>query len=587
MIPPPRTVHYLRQSKLFQNVSDEILDEMQPQPELLAIKAGEVLIQQGDSGTDYFQLVSGRLRVFGELPNGKLKPLSEIYPGEGVGEMSLISGEPRSATVIARLDSEVVRVTQAALLKLIERKPDMALEIARLVTSRLAGQQRQPTKHQTIAILSLNAGVDAQALAEGLTGQLENARVLPGPVPNREIEKTLNYAIYAAGHLDTAWARLCFLHADIVLLAVNAVEESPSGLIDLPFPAGVDRSLFGKIHLLMVHPTEWRRDCGTAAWIARLSPEEYHHVRAGNRKDFGRLARILSGRAVNLVLSGGGARAFSQLGVLKAFRKAGFHFDRAAGSSMGAFVAAAYAYDGDFEDMIVRMKEGLTKFKPDRDFTLPMLSLLRGQRLQDFGTSICSDWRIEDLPMRYFCLSSCLDDGEIVPHFDGLVMTALRASCAFPVLGPPLFIDGKLLIDGGVLNNLPIDVMKRHFNGAVAAIDISAFAPLKMDARWDRACPSGFDIFWNKVKPFATSLHAPNILEILVRTLDLTCRAQIQRSRLLADWLIEPPVADCGLTDFGRFDQMVEIGYRHGCELIEELRANPELAKARGVTGLL
>ncbi len=254
---------------------------------------------------------------------------------------------------------------------------------------------------------------------------------------------------------------------------------------------------------------------------------------------------------------------------------------------MGAFVAAAYAYDGDFEAMIGQMKEGLKRFKPDKDFTLPMLSLLRGQRLQDFGTSICGDWRIEDLPLRYFCLSSCLDDGEIVTHFDGPVMTALRASCAFPVLGPPLFIDGKLLIDGGVLNNLPVDVMKKHFSGPVTAIDISAFAPLKMDARWDRACPSGFDIFWSKVKPFTESAHSPNILEILVRTLDLTCRAQIQRSRLHADWLIEPPVRDCGLTDFGRFDEMVAIGYEHGSRLLDELRANEQLAKERGVSDLM
>lgn len=581
-----KPAQYLKQSKIFQNVSDAILNEIDPQPEMFAIRAGDVLIRQGEAGTDYFHLLSGRLRVFGALPNGKLKPLSEIYPGEGVGEMSLITGEPRSATVIARVDSELIRVAQAALLKLIERKPELALEIARLVTSRLAGQQRPVTKSQTIAVLSLSASVEAAPLAQALADCLPNARLL-GSAHDREREKTLNYAVYAAGYLDKAWARACFLHADLVVLAVNAAEEAPQGLIDLPFPAGVDRELFGKMHLLMVHPAEWKRDCGTAAWIGRLNPEEYHHVRAGNRKDVGRLARLLSGRAVNLVLSGGGARAFSQLGVLKAFRKAGFAFDRAAGSSMGAFVAAAYAYDGDFDGMIVRMKEGLTKFKPDKDFTLPMLSLLRGQRLQDFGTSICGDWRIEDLPTRYFCLSSCLDDGEIVTHFDGPVMTALRASCAFPVLGPPLFIDGKLLIDGGVLNNLPIDVMKKHFTGSVTAIDISAFAPLKMDARWDRACPSGFDIFWNKVKPFATSLHAPNILEILVRTLDLTCRAQIQRSRVQADWLIEPPVRDCGLTDFHKFDQMVEAGYRHGMELLEELAAKPGVAEARGVACLL
>jgi NTE family protein len=93
-----RPAHYLKQSKLFQNVSDQILDEMDPQPEIFSVKAGDVLIRQGDSGTDYFHIVSGRLRVFGVLPDGKLKPLSEIYPGEGVGEMSLITGEPRSAS---------------------------------------------------------------------------------------------------------------------------------------------------------------------------------------------------------------------------------------------------------------------------------------------------------------------------------------------------------------------------------------------------------------------------------------------------------------------------------------------------------
>ncbi len=581
----------LRESKLFRNISDEALSEMDPQPEIVQIRAGEVLIRRGDTGTDYFHLVSGRLRVFGELANGNLESLAEIYPGEGVGEMSLITGEPRSATVIARLDAEVIRVTQKALLKLIEQRPEMALELARLVTARLAGHQhlgRAPRKSQTIAIFELTEGLDSRALADDLQQALARfgtAQVLTAE--NTNDQKDLNFAIYAAGSLTSEWGRFCFLYADLILLTVDARSRKPEGLIELPFPPGTDRSLFGKIHLLMVHPTDWRRECETAPWIVRLNPEEYHHVRSGSSRDFARLARILTGRAVNLVLSGGGARAFAELGVLKAFREGGIHFDRAAGSSMGAYVASVYAYDGDIEERIAQTREGFKRFKPDKDFTLPMLSVLRGKRLEDLGVSLCGGWRIEDLPLRYFCLSSCLDDGEIVSHFDGSLMMALRSSCAFPVLGPPLLIGGKLLIDGGVLNNLPIDLMKKHFGGKVTAIDVSAFRRLEMDQRWERSCPSGFDIFWTKIKPFSKAPRAPSIIEILVRTMDLTCRAQTKRSRVYADWLIEPPAQDCALTDFARFDEMVELGYRHGMQLVEEITKHPELAEARGVKDLL
>lgn len=327
----------------------------------------------------------------------------------------------------------------------------------------------------------------------------------------------------------------------------------------------------------MVHGSDWNRSCRSQNWIVRTAPVEHHHMRAGNRKDVSRLARIIAGEAVNLVLSGGGAKSFSQIGAVRALLKSGVPIDRAAGTSMGAYVSAICCYDGDLDALAVHTRDEVLQRRPAHDCTLPILSLMSGKRLNAVAMTICPDWRIEDLPVRYFCLSADLGEALVVEPFDGYLWEALRASCALPGFAPPMLSRGRLLADGGILNNLPIDVMHKHFSGSIIAVDVASHGTLQLAVKYELQCPSGFELLWDKIKPFGEREEIPSILDVLFSAATLGSELHGKHWRELADFIVMPPVKAFKGTDFNRFDELVETGYRHTMEKLEAAEKDPVL----------
>ena len=199
---------------------------------------------------------------------------------------------------------------------------------------------------------------------------------------------------------------------------------------------------------------------------------------------------------------------------------------------------------------------------------------------------VCGDWRIEDLPIRFFCVSADLDTAQIVPHTEGLVWLSLRSSGAMPVVGPPLLVDGQILIDGGALNNLPVDLMRERFSGPTLVVDVSVAEKLSMHSKWELSCPSGFSILWEKLKPFGKRAEIPTIFDVLYRTMCLSTRSRLRQTRDKADWLIDPPVEGYSVMDFASFEKLEELGYQHTRKLLEEMKGNPEIIALRGLQHL-
>ena len=240
-------------------------------------------------------------------------------------------------------------------------------------------------------------------------------------------------------------------------------------------------------------------------------------------------------------------------------------------------MSAMYCSGGDLETLAARTRDEVRQRRPARDFTLPILSILTGRRLAAVAAAICSDWRIEDLPIRYFCLSADLGEAGLVEHFDGSVWEALRSSCALPGVAPPLLIRGRILADGGILNNLPIDVMHRHFSGPIIAVDVAAYGSLQLPSKYELQCPSGFELLWDKINPFGKREAIPSILEVLFRTATLGSELHGRHWRELADFIVIPPVTEFKVAAFDRFDELVETGYRHTMEALEAAEKDPVL----------
>jgi len=285
-------------------------------------------------------------------------------------------------------------------------------------------------------------------------------------------------------------------------------------------------------------------------------------VRLGSDADAASAARRVTGRPITIVLSGGAARGFAHVGVLRALDEAGIPVDWVGGSSIGSVFAATSALDWDPARIYELARKAFVEENPLGDFTIPLVSLLSGRRLrrlvrQYFGGDI------EDLPIPYFCVSSHLDRGELTVHVRGPLWRAIRASVALPGVLPPAVIDGHLAIDGGILNNLPVDVMRERPVGRVIGVDLSARKERQVD--YDEV-PGPLEILRSRLLPFGTRKRAPGILSLMMKASLVASAAHSRAMHRQADLLLTPPVGSFGLLDVRSFDRIVAVGYEHARE---------------------
>jgi predicted acylesterase/phospholipase RssA len=263
-------------------------------------------------------------------------------------------------------------------------------------------------------------------------------------------------------------------------------------------------------------------------------------------------ARRLSGRSVGVVLSGGGARAFAHLGVLEELKVAGVRVDRIGAVSLGAIVGAAIACDFDDEQISDGLRAGFAETNPSGDFTLPLFSLVRGRRARSLLDQYFGGRRIEELPKRFFCVSCDLISHESVVHRTGPLSDAVYASLAIPgVFAPIPTADGRLLVDGGVLDNLPVATMARSAEGPVIAVDVSG-----RTGSFKRPARPGVARLATPMRRFLTGSDAevPRLGETVVRTVTVGSIDTVAAARRHADLVIQPRVEGIGLLDWRQLD---------------------------------
>jgi NTE family protein len=231
-------------------------------------------------------------------------------------------------------------------------------------------------------------------------------------------------------------------------------------------------------------------------------------------------------------------------------------FDHLGGTSMGAIIAAGLAHEWSIEELTERMRTVFVTHNPLNDFTLPLIALVRGKKASTMLMTNFGDIRIEELPKPFFCVSSDLTTGRIHEHRSGTLWRALRASVALPGILPPVTYHGHLLVDGGVMNNLPVDVMREHSMGAGPIIACDVTGELDLQARDDRYGERPW--WWLLGQRMRGN---PSIVSILMRSGTVGSEAQRRIVREQADYLIEPPMPDIGLRDWKKFDQAIQEGY--------------------------
>ncbi len=557
---------------LFEGLTPEALAAVVAKLDWFALPGGAVLFRQDDPPDALFIVVSGSLGVFQERADGSEARIGQIKLGESVGEMALISGKLRSATVRALRDSELVRFARADFEALVTQHPRAMLQLARLIVGRLEaaqGRRRRTASHCTFAVVPQDESIPVAAFARSLVaaltsyGTVERVERSDGEHPTSDwfsrVEASRDFVVYVADATASPWTQLCLRQADCVLLVARA------SAVPAPWPAlaaaASAEPVRARLDLVLLH--EQGGPSGTGRWLAQHTFALHHHLRGPS--DMQRLARILTGRGVGIVFSGGGARGFAHLGVVKALREVGMPIDLVGGNSMGAIIGAGVACDWDEATLRTAFRRAFVDTNPLSDYTVPLVSLVGGHKVSRLLREAFGEVAIEDLWLPFFCVSTNLSRGEAAVHRSGPLWRWLRASVAIPGVLAPVFERGDVHVDGGVINNLPVDVMRDIGRGLVIGVDV-------VSDHTFTAKSEGADLppLWRMMMPRGGK-QFPGILQILWRAGTVNSEAAAAALRDETDLLLQPSLESVDLLNWKAFDRAVELGYRHAMEKLEAM----------------
>ena len=543
----------------------------------VAVAGGGLLFAEGDPADALYTLVSGAVGLTVQNPrDGSVRRLMRLSPPETVGEHALLSGEPHSVTATALRDTHLLRLPRDAFEDLIKDHPGTLLYFARILASRLRTAHTGVTlSHapRSFAVLAVTEDLTVASFGERLAQALD--ATLPGrtgcltdwPAGADEAwfhryEQAHDRTVFVAHRIDCPWCQLCLRHADhVLLLAKPGAPPRPGADAYLTSI----RSDWIRMDLAVTQPAEAPLPYPLHPEVAALPFSLRLQVRENHGGDFARLARIASGHARALVLGGGGARGLAHLGVLRALSEAGLDIDLVGGTSMGAILAASVAMDWTIDEIETHTVASFVGRNPLDDYTLPFHALTRGAKVDAGLAERFGEARIEDLWRPFFCVSSNLTAGTAMVHRTGALDRAIRASIAIPGLLPPVATEDGILVDGGMMNNLPADVMADLDRGPVLAVDVgsdSAFQAMPRPGRSARAVRRLFGI----------SDRLPGIAHLLLRSATVSSDAQTMMAITRASVILKPPLAGVDLRAWSSFETTADLGYRCARDALESGR---------------
>jgi predicted acylesterase/phospholipase RssA/CRP-like cAMP-binding protein len=566
-----RAATFLRNVPVLSGLSEELLNRLGDEVRERRVAAGGWIVREGEAAESAYIVCSGRVEVVDERPPEAL--IRVLRRGDVLGELALLRQGARSASARARRDTDLLELSRASFETLIQEAPSFALALTRSLGSQLAAS-RTPVLSaippRTISVVGLDAGAPVGEVAERLAGDLTAygsvARLSSGGLAALDrAERDCERVVLEGGTTpDDEWTRVCMRETDLVV----AVTTGQPDHVWIRHGA----SLRG-CELFVLGPSV------RSEVISELRPREVQVIAQRSRRSasYQATARRLAERSPGIVLSGGGARALAHLGVLEELSSAGLRFDRVAGVSLGSLVAATAAMGLDVQEICEIFERSFVATNPTRDYTVPAFSLLRGIKARRLLTEVFEDRHIEELPLRFFCLSCDLVEREVVIHRTGPVVDAVYPSFAIPGVFPPVATDGGgLLVDGGVLDNLPVATMARAGEGPVIAVDVTGeIGPFQ------RARRPGIARIAGRVRRALTGREAeiPGLPETLVRTLMVGSVDTVTAARLHADLVITPQVDGVGLLEWGAIDRVREQG-REAAR--QALAADPDLPRRLG-----
>ena len=532
-----------------------------------SVPGGQVLFEAGDPPDGMVVIERGRLGVVDRDD----RIIAALGRGAVLGEMGALAGIPRTHTVVALRDTELRALDQDQFEQLLSKHPELARRLCRLVVTRLldGGDGYTHGVPATVAVLTLDAAIDHTEVVTALervagSCAVAGAEMAEGRSDNEvaalldRLESGNDVLVLVAGNAADPddWLHRCLRQADTVV--VLARSAPPSGSRGRDLIAGL-AELRATVELVALDPSQAEFGFDASSWMALVRPDRLHHVRAGDADTADRCARLVLGRGTGLLLSGGAAKGLAHLGAWRALCELGIPIDTVAGVSLGALLGAGIALDYDPRALSEEVADRLVRQRGLVDLTFPWVSLLRGKEISKRIEEVGRDRKFEQTWRSYVCTSCDLTTGELVEHRSGLLWKAVRASVSIPGLLPPVRDGEKLLVDGAVLDNLPVAALRRGHPGPlkVIAIDVGKDATMSAGAMPEGSHHSGWRIMAERLNPRRKAPDIPSIAQLLMRVMELSG----SESAVAADVVIRPDLRGMGLSDFTHIDRFETAGY--------------------------
>ena len=444
-------------------------------------------------------MVTGRLQLTAINDGAQTLDVS-VGRGDIVGELGIIEQAPRSAAATATRDSTLARLSEEAFETLTGRYPKLMLQVFRKILTRVMRPNLSAPEAGMIAVavLSPNADVDMvrsisreieshgptlfldreqvsrffnrRGVVDADAGTAEQAR---HDELLHEADVTHRWVVLETDPTLTTWSRRALRSADRVVLVPSPFPDEREHELIRAFTEAVDTVTDRELWMVQTNQVFINRPTANKAVIATMHPDRILQHHRGLPSSTARLGRLASGTATGVALSGGGGRSFAQIGALRALAEAGHNLDVVTRTSMGSVVASMFALVANPKNLTEHIEEGFRGTNVI-DYTLPLVSLTSGKGLTEAIIATVGPILIEELTLPFCCLSTNLTTAQLVEHRRGSVADALRASVSLPGVFPPVVVNGELLVDGGVMENLPVGPLVRDSGvGTVLAVDVA------------------------------------------------------------------------------------------------------------------
>ena len=586
----------------FKDLTPESLRLLEERLHPLFIVRGDCVVSQGEDADALYVVVSGRFAVEVE---GHTEPVAEISHGSTIGEIAFFAGGPRTATVRAIRDGVVVRLTRADFDAISAHSPAIWTAVTATLAERLAAATRRAARidrgahtaraqprPRTITLLGAGGGqippIFLTAFVEAAKARPDTLVVSSGTISDvldgrkggdfdltealNALESRFSTVVFIADRELTPWSEKAVRQADELLIVAAPLDGPVGTTVALSPLEAFALSLHrpASRRLVIVHGRK-RIVQGTRHWIALREPSMHHHVALGEAQDVARLWRFLTGEALGFVACGGGAYCAAHIGVYRAFRELGIGFDLIGGTSGGAAMGAAFAQEMDPLAIDAGVHRMFIDGRALGRYTLPRYGLLDHTHFDAHLEKEYGSIRIEDLWKPYFAVSADLSDYEIEVHRSGHLWRALRASAAIPGLLPPYYTDdGRMLVDGSVIANVPIETMHSLKRGPNIVVSFQAAQAQRFAVDY-ASLPNRGDLIWRTFNPISRHRlpSAPSAATVLVKSL-MANRSHFERHLQPEDWLIIPPTPPAmGALDWRRHTELMEAAYHYTRSAIE------------------